>query len=72
MDKYRFYVVSGRFPGDVSTKEKTKFAIVMKKIGAVGFTGKGGDESVFSLHYVTSRSAEAAVSLNRLAQYAVF
>ena len=41
----------------------------MKKLGAAGFTG---DDSVFSLHFVNSRAAEAAYSLHRLVQYSGF
>ena len=54
-------MVLGRFPEDVSNEERAKFASLMKNIGAFGFTG---NESVFSLHYVTSRSVEEAVYLS--------
>ena len=68
VDRNGFYTVSGRFPEDVSNEERAKFASDMKNIGAFGFTS---NESVFTLHYVTSRSAEEAVSLS-LAQYSNF
>ena len=68
VDRNGFYTVSGRFPEDVSNEERAKFASDMKNIGAFGFTS---NESVFTLHYVTSRSAEEAVSLS-LTQYSNF
>ena len=68
IDGHGFYTVSGRFPENISDELKQEFADRMKKCGAVGYTG---DDSVFTLHYVNSSSAERA-SLSSVGQYTNF
>ena len=53
VDSLGFYVVSGKFPEEITAPEKDKFAKEMVELGAVGFR-KGEEEHGFCLHFVKS------------------
>merc|ERR1719318_180316 len=68
VDAWGFYSVSGKFPENVSSEPRNRFAEDMKKVGAVGFRS-GEVEDTFSLHFVNSRCLE---QISRCAQFSSF
>merc|ERR1719470_156311 len=68
VDAWGFYSVSGKFPENVSSEARNRFAEDMKKVGAVGFRS-GEAEDTFSLHFVNSRCLE---QISRCAQFSSF